>query len=68
MDNKTRKSGAAKSLRTLPAKTLDAKTVKGVTGGFAAVEHGTSQVKRGASNGGGNVTGGWDLVGNKVHA
>ena len=30
---KTRKSKAAKSMRDLPAKTLDAKTAKGVKGG-----------------------------------
>jgi len=37
---KSRKSKAAKSVGNLPAKALNAKTEKGVKGGFDAVEHG----------------------------
>jgi hypothetical protein len=37
---KSRKSKATKSVRNLPAKALNAKTEKGVKGGFDAVEHG----------------------------
>jgi hypothetical protein len=40
---KTRKSKAAKSMRDLPAKTLNAKSAKGVKGGDVSLSYGKIQ-------------------------
>ena len=42
---KTRKSKAAKSMRDLPEKTLNAKTAKGVKGGDLSIPYGKIQVE-----------------------
>lgn len=53
MKKKARKSKAVKSVKDLPAKTLSAKSARGVKGGFTSEEHGAS-----ASTKGGGSTGG----------
>ena len=47
MKKKTGKSGAAKSVRNLPAKTLSPKNAKGVRGGFTLIE--TPVAKKGTT-------------------
>jgi hypothetical protein len=42
---KTRKSKAAKSMRDLPAKTLNAKNAKGVKGGNISISYGKVEVE-----------------------